>query len=597
MKRFHFLILSILIECVALAQTNRSINIYSGGNHSMYLMTDVDSIIHDAKNIKICVNDKEFEYSVNEVDSIVWPESSQKYYYPIKEEGLEGWNEGYMNGDGCFVVCRQEEDGGYFAYIGQKDSLDDGITLKFDENMEIQSIFSSKGIMNVFTGDDNKKYAMYILQDGVHIEELSPYVQEACKYSVSRISAGSALNMVCNWANNALTAGDFGNLLSNGSGYLSTFLGNLIPSFMGLPSYGLLGLSIGLSFLEKKYEDYFYDLLYDYMGAPMIWISDIDGNNAPNYKIKVNIEGLNTLGKPMTCSVHTGIAVRINESNVNYDNCDYHLREHGTNSDEVYSADLKAERKKYYYLRPYAVVKVDGLGGQFPLTRQKYLWGGPKEPIVTYGDVDKIYYDVNPTATTGECISVTDKSAVVKCSYSGAKEFECGVVVSTNEGTKTITTSSTDGERDISISGLSPATTYDYWAYVYADGEMISGETKSFRTNEPEIPDLSGTWTFNQTYLGAKSVNMNLVLDQKGSNWVSYKASGFYGAITFSMTVYSNRNVSLSLNAQNGAHGAFSGTFDEGFTSVSGDSYLYVPDNNNWAVSPWTVNDSWTFSR
>ena len=43
--------------------------------------------------------------------------------------------------------------------------------------------------------------------------------------------------------------------------------------------------------------------------------------------------------------------------------------------------------------------------------------------------------------------------------------------------------------------------------------------------------------------------------------------------------------------------GAFSGTFNDDYTSISGDSYLYVPDNNNWAVSPWTVDAPWSMTR
>ncbi|MDO4172075.1 MAG: InlB B-repeat-containing protein [Prevotellaceae bacterium] len=110
------------------------------------------------------------------------------------------------------------------------------------------------------------------------------------------------------------------------------------------------------------------------------------------------------------------------------------------------------------------------------------------------------------------------------------------------------------------------------------------------------LPDITGSWTFNQSYLGAKSVTMNLKLGEKGDGYASYSASGFYGVITFGCTVHSNREVSLVLYARNGARGSFSGTFNEDFTNVSGDSYVYGPDDNNWAVSPWTVDEPWSFS-
>lgn len=208
---------------------------------------------------------------------------------------------------------------------------------------------------------------------------------------------------------------------------------------------------------------------------------------------------------------------------------------------------------------------------------------------------------LNPIATTGGYSDVTDKSAIVECSFENVPEGgKCYVFLQWEDdgNYKMVTFDASEGKnKKILCSNLKPSTTYYYTAAISYDGKEYTGEEKSFTTKDKEIPDLSGTWTFNQTYLGAHTVTMNLKLKEKGSNWATYTASGFYGVITFNCTVNSNRSISLSLNASNGAHGAFSGTFNEDFTSVSGDSYLYVPDNNNWAVSPWTVNDPWTFSR
>ncbi len=333
---------------------------------------------------------------------------------------------------------------------------------------------------------------------------------------------------------------------------------------MGLPSYGSLGLALGLSYLEKKYEDHFYELLNDYMGSSMIWISDIDGKNAPNYKIEVSIQGLNTFGKPISCSVHTGIAVRINESNVTYDNCDNYLNDHSTNEDEVYYADLKVEKKQYYYLRPYAVVMVDGLGGSFPLTRPKYLWGGPKEPIITYGDVDKVYY--NPSAITGECINVTDKSAIVRCSYNDVKDFKCGVTVTGNGKTLDVSTNSSNGEREINISGLSPATTYNYCAYVNVDGEIVNGETKSFTTEKEEDtpsskPDLTGLWTFTNEIFANETLYFEV-----GNN---LRACGFFGIWCVELIPKQGKKIELRFYCGNGTIWCY-GTFNDDFTVASG---------------------------
>lgn len=49
--------------------------------------------------------------------------------------------------------------------------------------MTIQSIFTNQGSMNTFMGDDNRKYALYILQDSLYIEELITFQQEPLKYN------------------------------------------------------------------------------------------------------------------------------------------------------------------------------------------------------------------------------------------------------------------------------------------------------------------------------------------------------------------------------------------------------------------------------
>ena len=482
MKRTLFLLtIHLFFVGILFAQTNnnKAINFYTNEGHSMYFVSDIDSITHNTGSIIFYLNHKESILPIANVDSIVFSRSDIPSYFPIIEEGLEGWAEGYMNNDGCFIVCRQESDGGYFAFIGQKEIDEAGITFRFDENMEIQSIFSSKGGMNVIKGDNDKLYALYVLQDSTYIDELpDPKPEEMPKYGVRRLSS-STLNTICNIVNLSLTMGDFGNLFSNGNGYTSTFLANLTPSLMMLPSYGNLGLSALLYIMEKMYEERFYKLLYDCMGPANTWISDIDEKNAPNYIIEASIQGLDTFGKPITCFVYSGIAVRRNDSHVTYDNCDFHIEEHETKIDEVYYAQLDVEKKTNYYLRPYIVVKL----GSTPLTRPKYLFGGPEEPIIIYGDVDKIFYNPKPSCSTGDLISKTATSAVVNCSYSNVEGYECGVMISSNNEAMSYPTYCTDGERPINLTGLTPSTTYEYWAFVIADGEAIPGEKKSFTTD------------------------------------------------------------------------------------------------------------------
>ena len=73
--------------------------------------------------------------------------------------------------------------------------------------------------------------------------------------------------------------------------------------------------------------------------------------------------------------------------------------------------------------------------------------------------------------------------------------IECGVcVVNLDTGeTMELPTNSSDGEREIHISGLTPVTTYTYNAYIKKNNTIIKeGKKKYFATT---LPDISGTWT------------------------------------------------------------------------------------------------------
>ena len=542
MKRLFLIIASFIIVGSSSAQSDRAVNIYTSEGLSMFFMSDIDSITHDSDNILIHFNNSYSIYPNEEIDSIVFSENTTSYYFPIMEEGLEGWSEGYMNNQGYFIVGRQEEDGGYFVYIGQKDQLDDGITLKFNDTMEMQNIYCSKGLMQIIEDESTpKKYALYILSDSIYVEEFN-------MPNVSRQVESNGYRRIPTRLNNVLdlmnTGGDVNNFLSWASGNrdLSTFLANLVPNLMLLPSWGTLGLSLGLNYLDERYQEQLYEILYKYMGDAQIWIY-IDDSNAPNFQIKASIEGLDVSGKPMYCSAHTGIAVGINNPVVLYDKCDFILKEHETKTNEVYYADLRAERKTNYYLTPFVIIKVDGIGGQFPLTRPRHLWGGPAEMIIHYGNMENICYDVYPSATTGDVVSTTMTSAVVNCSYNGVNGYECGVMVTRADGTgerKDFKTNSEDGERPVTLTELEPATAYKYCAYVYADGELFPGnEWRDLVTNSPS---LAGTWncTITRSSItrssGVESWSITLTGDGNGiakrtdTSSADYEASWSVGA-------------------------------------------------------------------
>lgn len=262
-------------------------------------------------------------------------------------------------------------------------------------------------------------------------------------------------------------------------------------------------------------------------------------------------------------------------------------------NESYYDASIEVEKQEYYYLRPYTIVMVNGVGHSFPFMRNKYLWGGGQEPIISYGDVDHIFFDINASAITGDSSSITENSAIVKCSYydvEGVSGVECGVCVvnSDTDEIMEISTTNSDGEREISISGLTPATTYAYNAYIKINNTILKeGETKTFTT---DFPDVTGTWTCKekhyrnngQEYYTTYTVTLHkdgTVTTSKydsiaGASW-SQSKTGLYVSIMIIATQYSNAGYDLSI------------TFDDPTNPTSGKGYA-----EQWAYSGMTGGSS-----
>lgn len=204
--------------------------------------------------------------------------------------------------------------------------------------------------------------------------------------------------------------------------------------------------------------------------------------------------------------------------------------------------------------------------------------------------------ELNPIAKTGGCSDVTDKSAIVECSFEDVPEGgKCYVLLQwvDNGEYKMITYGANEGKNlKISCSGLKPATTYYYTAAISYNGKEYVGEEKSFTT---DFPDLSGTWTFNQDYYGDKTISANLVYKSSGDGCVIYKASGFYGVNSMECTFSADRTIYIYCYGPYGYTGSFSGKINDDFTSASGDSYYY--GTPSWANPGWTVEKPWSFSR
>lgn len=151
---------------------------------------------------------------------------------------------------------------------------------------------------------------------------------------------------------------------------------------------------------------------------------------------------------------------------------------------------------KTYYCRPFLIDK-----------NRTSLWkgliGDIVGPLVRYGEVKSVSVDILCSAITGDFITSTDNSAIVKCSYynvNGLKNIECGVcVINTETGKiKEIPTNNADGEREINITSLTPATTYTYNAYIKINNIIVKeGCKKSFKTQPLETSHINSIQTIS----------------------------------------------------------------------------------------------------
>lgn len=189
----------------------------------------------------------------------------------------------------------------------------------------------------------------------------------------------------------------------------------------------------------------------------------------------------------------------------------------------------------YYY--PVSAVENDifELSGLQPNTSYTY-WAFVEYYDKTWISGKRSFTTKKTSCSTGNVISKTLTSAVVKGVFNDVAEgMVCGIMVSGDNGSTPFTTDCTEGEHEINLTGLEPATTYKYWAYIDYNGTRIDGDVKSFTT---ESPSLAGTWscTINKTN-GTEVWKITLTEDGKGTakcidiaNSVEYNAQWRVGA-------------------------------------------------------------------
>ncbi|MBQ7967382.1 MAG: hypothetical protein IJ290_05640 [Bacteroidaceae bacterium] len=176
---------------------------------------------------------------------------------------------------------------------------------------------------------------------------------------------------------------------------------------------------------------------------------------------------------------------KVNKSNEYYINLDFKKSDLDINVEDFKCTPLEAIK--------FGVYTKDGFG------------------FVKYYDEQdvEISYTDNPDAMTGELVTVSENTAVVKCEYEDCLlwDVQRGVEYFTDTESESLVLGANeeDGNHEFSLEDLKSNTTYRYRAYYDVNGVREYGETKSFKTdrvnfcpdhNHPHMIDLglpSGT--------------------------------------------------------------------------------------------------------
>lgn len=502
-KLYTLFVMSFIYVSLMCGQSNANIlGLYKKNDLKYFTLSEVDSICHQQENVCIYSVGGDETYDISDVDSVVFIHKADDEFYQIDKNYLDYWDDGCMNSNGVFLLVKYDSvKNEYFAFLGQTKNVEEGCVLIFDDGYNIKYMYNKNGSMSVIPDNTAlKKYACYIFNtDSVVVKEITD--SQMLNKQKQRILPGDALSVIFNWYGNASLYGDIAKLLQNSGNYKQFIHGTLL---FGASKIVGSGFSIGLDYINKKYKEQYEELLQQYMGTANTWITNIDDTKAPDYKLDVTVnsftsDGLHNDNIPMTLSLNAGAAVKLNDPRVSFDNCDYKLNEHGINAAETYNVNIYAIDDVDYYVRPYVVVMLGGLG-QTLLTRpENLLWGAKEIPYIRYGDAEKISYIPSPVAFTGNVSDITDVTATIKCSYFNIpKDAICGVEYIWENGSGQQTTGGDSGEKTISLGGLKPNTEYTCTAYIIYKG--LTYKAKNSTTFKTLPADMSGTWSCVETY-------------------------------------------------------------------------------------------------
>ena len=195
---------------------------------------------------------------------------------------------------------------------------------------------------------------------------------------------------------------------------------------------------------------------------------------------------------------------------------------------------------------------------------------------------------------------ISQTSAVVNCQFSNAETIECGIVVQNNAGySQIVSAESIESPQALKVSGLQPNTEYScipFVRYTHPYGVYYeTGPEESFTTT-PDIvplPDLSGTWYFEQSYYSQSCLTLELVLETQSSTMATYSAKpGFFGGEYLGVSVERDGTGYIGCYNTNGNRGFFHGVFNESYTVLSGDGFDFEVSSGQswWANQPWSLH-------
>lgn len=474
-----------------------------------------------SRNASVTITDKNQEFSETIYFIQQGAKTNLKVAYSVDEEELEGWSEGLFGGDGTYIMGRPHGNNGYLVMIGN--ILEEKSALVFlDEYQQVREIYIDNIVFAV-EHVDGETMDVSIIESGCEVVT-EQIIKEGSK-SITRSSGDHSqsvgiLNLISNIHGMCDAAQEMGNskgfskkglvmFLANkadgvrnlikalgGPDIFNEDFSNWLGTSMNVASlvelggmYGTTGLLnpasaciLAYTGLIATYLELYDEHIEAYFGNCQAEISDIASKNN-QLNIDVNVTGY----EPWFNNIECGVVV-----------------EEKSLFDPRYSegASIQTVTHNGIYTFVEGGIKINTTYSCRPFLIDKHrasLWigfiGDIVGPLVRYGKAKDI--EIQCSASTGECLSVSKNSAVVKCSFNNVSGLTCGVYLSSDAETKMFTASSVDGEQEVSLSGLNPGTTYNYWAFVNDNGEYYNGEIKSFTT---DLPDICGTWNCTETH-------------------------------------------------------------------------------------------------